>query len=290
MKKKTLALFIALMMLAAMGYAYSATALLDAEDDVPWDDWDNQVVHNTTNFDYSDYTTTEPPSTTQWAGTDADGNLLPPPTTAVPQFTNRPPRTQPNHIPWRPPDSFFHYEGGEIISRDWVCYECAGLDFCVHWLYLNNMIDSLDDDLNDNDEGFIEPGMELVHRGYTYADNSSTPFAYNWLLIVVAAVVLLAAIGVVALLLLRGKREAAVAAPIQNSSSAQPGATQDDAAQPEQNAAEQTLPDEEISVDDSPGEAQHLPDEDMSFDNSPGETPDLPDEDMSFDDGLGQNE
>ncbi|MCL2531875.1 MAG: hypothetical protein FWE40_06940 [Oscillospiraceae bacterium] len=277
MKKKALALFIALIMLAAMGYAYSASALLDADDDVPWDDWDNQIVHNTTNFDYSDYTTTETTTTTVWAGTDADGNPTPPPTTAPPQFTNRPQRTQPNHIPWRPHDTFFHYEGGDVISRDWVCYECAGLDICVHWLYLNNMIDSIDEDINDNEEGFIEPGMERVFSGYEYVGLIGTPFRYNWLLIVAAAVVLLLAVAVVVFLLLRGKRETAAAQAVNlwhDDNYVQSEPVQDySAAQPEQNTTEQELPDEEMSFDDAdtPSETPDLPDEDMSFDETPSE-------------------
>ncbi|MCL2194841.1 MAG: hypothetical protein FWB76_02705 [Oscillospiraceae bacterium] len=257
MKKKVLGLFIALIMLAAMGYAYSAVALLDADDPPPYDDWTHAFVYNTTVFDPVNYTTI-PTTTTEWTGTDAYGNPVPQ-TTALPRFTNRPPRTQPNHIPWRPFEHFFHYDGGEVLSRDWVCYECAGLDYCVHWLYYRGVIASLDELDNQEHEGYVEAGPAWEFRYYTVV-RDSTPFALNWFSILLAVIVLLAAIAAVLWMVLRTRREAATAAVMPGQSN---NFVQDDNAPPQEESAPQDAPAaEDASAQDVDTD---LPDEDMTF-------------------------
>jgi len=206
MKKKAFALCIALVMLAVMGYVYSASALLDANDETP-DDWNNQIIVHETTVDPAFTTTIAPTTTTEWTGTDADGNLTPPPaTTAPPRFTNRPPRTQPN-IPWTPPPVFHIYEGGEVVGTTFVCYACAGLDFCIHWLeQMGHDIALFQEDF----EGYPDLELERILMPYRDGSTTRTPFSFNWLLIGLAGGLLLLAAAGAVVLILRGKQEPAL--------------------------------------------------------------------------------
>ena len=232
MKKRVFALCIALVMLAVMGYAYSASALLDADDETPGDGGNQIIVHETTMHPTTGdagHTTTELTTATVWTGTDADGNPTPPPaTTAPPRFTTRPPRTQPN-IPWTPPPNFFHYEGGEVVGTTFVCYECARLDFCVHWLYLQGMIDDIDAFNPDVEEGYPDLELERILQQIRYEDMAATPLTFNWLVIgLMGGLLLLAAAGAV-FLLLRGKQNPAMLGDENNFTQAEEDMTYPDA-------------------------------------------------------------
>jgi len=221
MKKRVLAIVVALVMLAVMGYAYSIAAV-DGEVYVPGgNDPGGAFVTGETTLPVAGTTgptattttepttTTVPTTTTEWTGTDADGNPTPQPTTtAPPRFTNRPARTQPP-IPWRPPEDFFHWEGGEVIGQDWVCYACAGLDVCIHWLeLLGHDVDLF------IEEGEIpdDPMPEQVLIGWEDGGMVRTAFVFNWLIIAIVGGMLLLAAAMAVYLLLRGKRDAALQA------------------------------------------------------------------------------